>query len=265
MSHEIIPIPPPVPNFSPVAFHTRQNPTSGCTVDFQECLWASQYPEVQKSCFLARVCEHRPPKKCFFHRVESILQEGPTCGFVTISMYLGGLPTPDELFQEAKRRGFTAMGEMFSAGNLMEILLDQPAFSGRCHLFEGDLNCDEIRNALQSEACLIVPYDSDVNHTPCLRSGHKAHWALVIGYLIDEKDEFYVIARQGKSRLLGVWSLSSLAESNGNLTEFSQPKQHQGKDFMLPEGGIAGPQGLCHRAIIIHGGFQGNQFRFSNQ
>uniref|UniRef100_A0A1B0CR72 Actin maturation protease n=1 Tax=Lutzomyia longipalpis TaxID=7200 RepID=A0A1B0CR72_LUTLO len=237
MSHEIIPIPPPVPNFSPVAFHTRQNPTSGCTADFQECLWASQYPEVQKSCFLARVCEHKPPKKCFFHRVESILQEGPTCGFVTISMYLRGLPTPDELFQEAKRRGFTAMGEMFSAGNLMEILQDQPAFSGRCHLFEGDLNCDEIRNALQSEAFLIVPYDSD----------------------------FYVIARQGKSRLLGVWSLSSLAESNGNLTEFSQPKQHQGKDFMLPEGGIAGPQGLCHRAIIIHGGFQGDQFHFSSQ
>lgn len=31
-------------------------------------------------------------------------------------------------------------------------------------------------------------YDSDFNHAPCLKNGHKAHWALVIGCLIDEND-----------------------------------------------------------------------------
>lgn len=32
-------------------------------------------------------------------------------------------------------------------------------------------------------------YDADVNHAPCLKSGHRAHWALVLGYLIDDHDE----------------------------------------------------------------------------
>lgn len=36
-------------------------------------------------------------------------------------------------------------------------------------------------------------YDSDYNHAPCLRYGHKAHWALVIGYLIDHEDEVNVV------------------------------------------------------------------------
>lgn len=35
----------------------------------------------------------------------------------------------------------------------------------------------------------ISRYDPDFNHSPCLKSGHKAHWALVIGHLITESDE----------------------------------------------------------------------------
>ncbi|XP_059620686.1 actin maturation protease-like [Phlebotomus argentipes] len=261
MSHEIIPIPPPAPDFAAVtAFRSCASPKY--TVALPECLWASADPEVQKSCFLARVCQHRAPRECVFHRVAPILQEGPTCGFVTISMLLGGVRTADQLFQEAKAKGFTALGEMFSAANLMDILQSQVQFSGSCHLFVGDLNCDEIREALKRGVCLIVPYDSDVNHSPCLRRGHKAHWALITGYLIDDDGQFYVIARQGKSRLLGIWPLSVLAESNANLTEFAQPKQHPEANFILPEGGIAGPKGLCRRSIVISDGFAGDKFIF---
>uniref|UniRef100_A0A1B0DQI3 Actin maturation protease n=1 Tax=Phlebotomus papatasi TaxID=29031 RepID=A0A1B0DQI3_PHLPP len=256
MSHKIIPIPPPAPDFAAVnrliygesSSHSALNNS----LDFRECLWAAEYPEVQKSCFLARVCEQKPPKRCVFYQMEPILQQGPTCGFVTISMLLNGASTADQLFQKAKAKGFTAMGEMFSAANLLDILQSQEGFSGKCQLFEGHLNCDEIRETLKSDACLIVPYDSDVNHSPCLKKGHKAHWALV----------FYVIARQGKSRLLGIWLLSDLAESNANLTEFSQPKQYPEADFILPEGGIAGPRGLCRRSIVIQGGTFAEQFRF---
>lgn len=32
-------------------------------------------------------------------------------------------------------------------------------------------------------------YDSDFNHAPCLKNGHKAHWALIIGCLIDDNNQ----------------------------------------------------------------------------
>ncbi|GAB0091923.1 UPF0692 protein CG33108 [Sergentomyia squamirostris] len=261
MSHNIIPIPPPapivntstLPSTPPYAYLTVGVPSA-----VQECRWAADSPELQISCFFSCVSERKPPKKCVYHQLAPILQQGPTCGFVTISMLLRGNPSADTLFRQAKARGFTAMGEMFSAGNLMEVLKSQQEFSGQCYLFEGDLNCDEIRREIMSGACLIVPYDSDVNHAPCLKSGHKAHWALIVGYLIDDNDQFFVIARQGKSRHLGIWSLSKLAASNANLKEFSQPKNYADADFILSEGGIAGPRGLCRRTIVIHLDVNGN-------
>lgn len=35
---------------------------------------------------------------------------------------------------------------------------------------------------------LAYSYDSDFNHAPCLRNGHKAHWAVIIGCLIDDQN-----------------------------------------------------------------------------
>ncbi|XP_041346755.1 LOW QUALITY PROTEIN: UPF0692 protein C19orf54 homolog, partial [Gigantopelta aegis] len=28
---------------------------------------------------------------------------------------------------------------------------------------------------------ILIPYDCDKDHTPCLGSGHYAHWCLVVG------------------------------------------------------------------------------------
>lgn len=36
---------------------------------------------------------------------------------------------------------------------------------------------------------IIFSYDADVKHAPCLKSGHRAHWALIVGYLIDDQDK----------------------------------------------------------------------------
>ncbi|KAM8707235.1 hypothetical protein ACLKA7_011345 [Drosophila subpalustris] len=93
----------------------------------------------------------------------------------------------------------------------------------------------------------------DVNHAPCQKSGHKAHWALVVGYLIDDQDEFHVLARHGKTRNLAVWSLSGLSQSNANLVEFAQPKGYPDCTFLLPPGGLDGPLGLRERAILVEG------------
>jgi hypothetical protein len=62
-----------------------------------------------------------------------------------------------------------------------------------------------------------------------------------------------VLARQGKSKNLILFSLSALAESNNNLNEFQQPVWHAEDVFLLPEGGINGPIGLKSKSIIIEG------------
>uniref|UniRef100_A0A1A9WTU1 U6 snRNA-associated Sm-like protein LSm3 n=1 Tax=Glossina brevipalpis TaxID=37001 RepID=A0A1A9WTU1_9MUSC len=99
----------------------------------------------------------------------------------------------------------------------------------------------------------VKPYDTDFNHSPCLRFGHKSHWALIIGYLINDDDEFYVLARHGKTKNLAVWSLQALSDSNSNLMEFAQPNRYLDCDFLLPPGGIGGDLGLRERAIIVKG------------
>ena len=38
-----------------------------------------------------------------------------------------------------------------------------------------------------SRSLFLVPYDTDFNQEPCLRKGHKAHWALIVGKLISSE------------------------------------------------------------------------------
>lgn len=90
----------------------------------EECLWAIEYPELQKACFLARICTDKPPVKCSFYNIASILQVGPTCGLTALSMLLGGIPPAEQLLHEAQQKHFTNNGEMFSAHNLYELICD---------------------------------------------------------------------------------------------------------------------------------------------
>lgn len=103
-----------------------------------------------------------------------------------------------------------------------------------------------------------------------MKNGHKAHWALIIGYLIDDNEkvklvspffqhsfstsflfQFYVWSRHGKTKNIAIWPLKSLSASNSNLNEFEQPKGYPNAEFILPDGGIAGKHGLKNKCIII--------------
>lgn len=84
---------------------------------------------------------------------------------------------------------------MFSARNLLELLklqmddfLKRPQ-SVRAYLFDGLLDSEFIKQKLQEKCFLLVPYDADRNHQPCKLNGHKAHWVLIVGYLIDNNDD----------------------------------------------------------------------------
>lgn len=118
-------------------------------------------------------------------------------------------------------------------------------------LVGGWMDEPSIKIQLRLGSIFLVPYDPDANHTPCLNRGHKAHWALIIGYLIDQFDDYYVFARHGKTKNLALWSLRDLAHSNANLVEFCQPIGHPDEVFILPEGGIGGCNGLRCKFIMV--------------
>ncbi|KXJ22741.1 UPF0692 protein C19orf54 homolog [Exaiptasia diaphana] len=58
----------------------------------------------------------------------------------------------------------------------------------------------------------------------------------------------YLLARQPKSRHVGVWSWKELKESNANLVEYC-PNKESSKDFVLPEGGLR--EGLCKKILYL--------------
>ncbi|XP_017039821.1 UPF0692 protein CG33108 [Drosophila ficusphila] len=256
MSHTspVAPPPPPPPMLmSPgTSVHAKDVPVV-VNITTGECSWAWEFPEVQKGCFFSRVCEYAPPKHCQYYNVKSILQVGPTCGLVALSMLLGGQPTADYLLKDAIANEFTLNGELFSAQYLYKLTRKHMPGPGACQLHEGLLNCKKVKDLLKAGGCLLVPYDADVNHAPCLKSGHRAHWALIVGYLVDIQDRFYVLARHGKTQNLAVWSLETLSESNANLLEFAQPKGYPDNDFLQPPGGIGGSLGLNERSILVNG------------
>ncbi|XP_070378317.1 actin maturation protease [Dermacentor albipictus] len=117
-----------------------------------------------------------------------VLQEGPQCGLVALSMasqLLQDHPVSvDTLFGKAKSLQFTKKGEMFSVGNmkaLAETCLQNPCSKivRSNHLQREEL----IRHLLEGKPALI-PYDSDGNFEPCLKRGHTAHWAVLHGICI---------------------------------------------------------------------------------
>lgn len=221
---------------------------------WDECLWARPYPDLQKSCYLARVCQYAAPKECSYYDTPAIIQTGPTCGLVATSILCNGDPDLKQLLALAKERQFTNHGEMCSTGQLQALLSEVSNRGGHglhVHSIAGPLATDTIKSRLRDGACLLVPYDSDVTHSPFLGQGRKAHWAVVVGYLIDAQDEYHVIARHGKTRNMAIWRLSELAASNGQLWTFSAPISGPGLDYLVPEGDIGGPNGLREQAILV--------------
>lgn len=127
--------------------------------------------------------------------IEPILQVGPQCGLVALTM-AGQLLNDkvrsskvSEIFNEAKKQGFTLQGEIFSATWLAtlakstlscesSVLEIQPSKEG----YISSLNL--ILKVLLKSKPILFPYDCDKNHTPCKKNGHSAHWAILIGFLI---------------------------------------------------------------------------------
>lgn len=200
-----------------------------------------------------------PPTIACYRFIEPILQEGPKCGLVALSMASSCTIQPlsvEYLLQEARSRRFTNHGEMFSVENMASLAHD--VLGPHCReievLTDGlSQNNGYVLHSLLLGSLLLVPYDADANHTPCCRRGHKAHWALVVGVIISALParSIYLLARQGKSRHLALWSYEDLRISNENLVELDPSRAIDGRSYILPIGGVAA--GLKGRALLLHG------------
>ncbi|XP_078480458.1 actin maturation protease [Lampetra planeri] len=221
--------------------------------------------------------------------VPSMIQDGPQCGLVALWMaaHLRQRNVDmDAVVQTALSRGFTAQGEMFSANHMA--LLAEEVCGCEAELLSGGLsgsNAEAIIAHLWGRQPVLIPYDEDYNHEPCQRSGHRAHWAVASGVLLGldqgsvSKEDFqldptlpwlylpgaacsacparspglrevYVLAKQGKSLRYQLWSLDSVAQSNGQLKTMDPQRARDGTQYVVPVGGVE--VGLAGQAVLLH-------------
>ncbi|UJR14968.1 hypothetical protein I4U23_001947 [Adineta vaga] len=153
--------------------------------------------------------------------IQPILQEGPQCGIVALAMAMSNQSTNttvQSIFDKAKELLYTIQGELFDARVIPQL------------------------------------YDSDANHEPCIKKGHRAHWLLVHGHLKEitssPSNEYdLVLVQHGKSKFLGAFSLLDLFQSNGQLLE-ADPKRRIETEYCLPKDGSL-QETLCNLFIAI--------------
>ena len=210
------------------------------------------------------------------HYVEPVIQQGPMCGLVALSiaadLLTGVVAPPEQLLLRARERGYSKQGEMFSAQHLLDLALSELNCRGSL-VHTSTLTTADILTAIAKKRALLVPYDADKDHSPCLSKGHRAHWCTLVGFALISNpptsdssvhvelsltdlnigafgefktDQVYVFARQGKSRHMGLWGLADLLESNANLTEAGDKRDHC--HYVIPSQGLS--QSLS--SLIVH-------------
>lgn len=128
------------------------------------------------------------------HEVWPVVQKGPMCGLVALSMAAGLLLThsttattephhPERVLEYGVRNHLTRRGEVFSCESLREIAQSHLSLPAR--VIDMDTYPTALRDLLvgivSGHEAILVPYDADKDHSPCLARGHSAHWCLLVG------------------------------------------------------------------------------------
>ncbi|XP_072156396.1 actin maturation protease isoform X2 [Bemisia tabaci] len=182
-----------------------------------------------------------------FTFIQGYQQIGPTCGLVAVYMVAKHLNVDigsKRIFELAIEKKMTKFGEMFCAKRLSQLAQEVFGSQAEAILHTGELQ-KRVPEALFQNHLILIPYDTDRNNEPCLKQGRKSHWAILCG-IIQTKNNMFVIARQSKSRLLGIWSLEKLVASNANLS-ITDDKLQSGS--VIPVEGLT--QSLAHQCIIV--------------
>ncbi|XP_072287933.1 actin maturation protease isoform X2 [Pyxicephalus adspersus] len=243
-----------------------------------------QHTVLEKSKFYKKVAELSDPTVGGCEELKKMIKKQQfRCGLVALWMAGGLLYNTKEvplevIVQTAISKGYTTLGEMFSAANMAS--LAELVFGCDCELLTGGMdgeNRERILNHLMAGLPVLVPYDEDFNHEPCQRDGHRAHWAVISGVLLGVQngsfepdldvpglyhpppsslapntgnvDEIFLIAKQGKSLRYQLWEYSSLSRSNCQLVQLDPKRANDGNAYVLPEGGVQA--GLCGKTVLL--------------
>jgi len=86
------------------------------------------------------------------------------------------------IFEEAKKRGYSKSGEMFSVQNMANLARDLFGYQTTIIDTREESSSRAVLNSLFKRNLVLVPYDADFNHGPTeRRGGHASHWALLLG------------------------------------------------------------------------------------
>ncbi|XP_072248488.1 actin maturation protease isoform X2 [Leuresthes tenuis] len=218
--------------------------------------------------------------------VPSLIQDGPQCGLVALWMAAHLRQPPLSLNMETVIQTATSRGYTAQAHNMA--LLAEEVCGCKAELLSGGLsgsNATTIVTHLWGGQPVLIPYDEDCNHEPCLRGGHRSHWAAASGVLLGldqgslskehaQPDpslpwlclaadgcspcpagsaalrDVYILAKQGKSLRYQLWSLDSVTQSNKQLRTMDPQRANDGTRYVVPEGGVEA--GLAGQVVLLH-------------
>jgi len=229
------------------------------------------------------------------YKIENLSQE--------LNKSEGNIPSVEAIVDAAKANNFTAFGEMFSCDNMAHLARnflprsssvsvrrfgkeeDDDSDSDKAKKFESVVKA--FKRHFHAGGLILIPYDKDVNFSPYMGGGKKAHWALLLGLVEvfvagttamveDEEGEEYmtgieknmsslkikiesskrihlIAARHGKSLRIAFWKLKDLLKSNGQLMNYDLEKLERDDGPMkpvVPEGGLV--EGLKGRMVFVN-------------
>uniref|UniRef100_A0A1E1W6Z9 Actin maturation protease n=1 Tax=Pectinophora gossypiella TaxID=13191 RepID=A0A1E1W6Z9_PECGO len=158
------PQPPPPPPPLPLIPDSPKTPPPYISpyTNQDVCKWETKYQDLWEACAKYKLCLYEPPYKYKYKQFEPIMQVGPTCGLVALSMLVNGEVSPDEILNISKLEGYTSNGEMFSCKNMVKLAekvlslaeIENVSFN----LKTGGLFSEDIIEKLLNGAVLLVPY-----------------------------------------------------------------------------------------------------------
>lgn len=188
-----------------------------------------------------------------YTQLRPVIQQGPQCGLVSLSMASQVFPQTvevEELLETGRALGVTRHGEMFSTTALAQ--LAEKTVTG--------LQAEVRRDVLSSPATLLqlllqgdlilVPYDAERNHQPGLKGGHKAHWGVVCGCLVQSSSlTFPTAAAKLDSHVDNLWHLRPRSRAGRSRSVTPCPPA-------LPGSPMVSQRGL--KTLDRTGGCEGN-------
>ena len=134
------------------------------------------------------------------NNVRPVLQRGhPMCGLIALTMadelMTGSIRTnaePLALLMYSQSNGYTKQGEVLSSRYLLSLAKETLSCKGDI-ILSTDVTPNMLLDWIISRYPILIPYDCDKDHTPCLGSGHYAHWCLVVGVTFPLKNDLPIL------------------------------------------------------------------------